>query len=323
MFLDMNMSSVEEKLRAKVAELLSTKKVDLVLGYQAGSAGIGIRPAFIRDAADAKRLVYNPLCGHNLSVFLRRHKGEKVAIVAKPCDTRSLVGLIQERQIDRDSLTILAVPCEGVLNISKIEQIIPSDTIRSLAIEKDQLVVGTDQGQKRLPLKELLSQGCCICKITEPIISDEILGQCQRKPAETDEFAEVRSLAQRSPQERWDDFSQEMRKCITCFACRNACPACYCTTCFIDASGPKWLGKTDHLSDVQVFHITRLMHMVGRCTGCGACLRACPMGVNLHKYTGKIRLDACEFFDFEAGDDPKAKAPLSTYSESDPNDFFM
>ncbi len=317
------MSEIEQQLQKIAADLLSSKKVDLVIGYEAGSAGIDVRPAFIRDPADAERLVYNPLCGHNLSVFLNRHKGQKVAIVLKPCDTRSVVGLIQERQVNRDSLTILAVPCEGVVNIFKVEEIIPPDTIRSLVIEKDQLVIETDQGQERLPLKGLLSDGCAICKITGPVISDQVLGQSQRQPTQGDEFAEVHSLAEKSPEERWDDFSQEMSKCITCFACRNACPACYCTTCFIDASGPKWLGKTDHLSDVQVFHLTRMIHMAGRCTGCGACLRACPTGVNLHKYTGKIRLDARDLFNFEAGDDTEAKPPLSTYSESDPNDFFM
>jgi hypothetical protein len=47
------------------------------------------------------------------------------------------------------------------------------------------------------------------------------------------------------------------------------------------------------------------------------------MGVSLQKYTGKIRLDAHEFFDFEAGDDTEKKPPLTTYSKSDPNDFFM
>ena len=317
------MSAVEQQLQKIAADLLSSKKVDLVIGYETGSAGIGVRPAFIRDAAHADRLVYNPLCGHNLSVFLNRHKGQKVAIVLKPCDTRSVVGLIQERQIDRDLLTILAVPCEGVVNISKIEKIVPPDTIRSLAIENDELLVESDQGQQRLPLKDLLSAGCDICKITEPVISDQVLGQSQRQPAEGDEFADVATLAQKDPQDRWDDFCSEMDKCITCFACRNACPACYCTTCFIDASGPKWLGKTDHLSDVQIFHLTRMIHMAGRCTGCGACLRACPVGINLHKYTGKIRLDARDLFNFEAGDDAEAKPPLSTYSETDPNDFFM
>ena len=317
------MSQIEKQLRKAAADLLSSKKVDLVIGYEKGSAGLGVRPAFIRDAAQAENLVYNPLCGHNLSVFLRRHKDQKVAIVLKPCDTRSIVGLIQERQVDRDSITILAMPCEGVVDTTKLEQTVPPDTIRSLAIEGSELIVETDQGQQRLPLADLLSAGCRICKITEPVISDQTLGQSKRQPADGEEFADAQALAAKDPQQRWDDFSAEMGKCITCFACRNACPACYCTTCFIDASGPKWLGKTDHLSDVQIFHITRMIHMSGRCTGCGACLRACPAGVNLHKYTGKIRADARDLFKFEAGDDPEAKPPLSTYSENDPNEFFM
>ena len=71
------MTSVEEKLRAKAAELLSSGQVELVIGYEAGSAGIGVRPAFIRQADQTGRLIYNPLCGHNLSVFLRRHRERK------------------------------------------------------------------------------------------------------------------------------------------------------------------------------------------------------------------------------------------------------
>ena len=317
------MTSIEENLRSTAAELLSSGQVDLVIGYEPGSAGIGVRPAFITKAEHAPRLIFNPLCGHNLTNFLRRHKDQKVAIVAKPCDTRSLVGLIQERQIDRTSLTILAVPCEGVLNPARIEQIAPAEKTLSLAIENDQLLIETDQGKQSLPLADFLSPGCRVCTIVEPVIADKTFGQSQRQPAQRDEFAEARALAQKPPDHRWEDFCAEMKKCISCFACRNACPSCYCTTCFVDASGPAWLGKTDHLSDVQIFHVTRMVHMAGRCTGCGACLRACPMGVNLHKYTGKIRLDAREFFDFEAGDDPETTAPLSTYSPSDPNDFFM
>lgn len=317
------MSELEQKLQTIAADLLSSSKVDLIIGYEKGSAGIGVRPAFIDQPDQADRLIYNPLCGHNLSVYLHRYKDKKLAIVAKPCDTRSLVGLSQERQIDRAFLTILAVPCEGVIDPTKLEKFAPAQKTSSLAIENDQLIIETDDGQKHAPLKDFLSPGCCTCAITEPVIYDQILGTSNRQPCKTDEFAQVKSLAQKNSQNRWDDFCAEMSKCISCFACRNACPACYCPTCFVDASGPKWLGKTDDLSDIQIFHITRMTHMAGRCTGCGACLRACPMGVNLHKYTGKIRLDAHDFFDFEAGDDPEKKPPLATYSESDPNDFFM
>ncbi len=317
------MTELENKLQTLAAELLSSEKVDLVIGYEQGSAGIGVRPAFIHDSANTDQLIYNPLCGHNLSVYLHRHKDKKIAIVAKPCDTRSLVGLIQERQIDRDSLTILAVPCEGVIDPTKLEAVVPAENTRSLAIENDHLVIDTDDGQKRVPVKDLLSPGCRTCTITEPVLSDQVLGTSERTASQEDEFAQAKDIAQKNPQDCWDDFCTEMKKCISCFACRNACPACYCPTCFVDASGPKWLGKTDDLSDIQIFHITRMVHMAGRCTGCGACLRACPMGVNLQKYTGKIRLDAHEFFDFEAGDDPEKKPPLTTYSPSDPNDFFM
>ena len=317
------MTEQEKQIQTLAAELLSTKKVDLVIGYEAGSAGIGVRPAFISDPAHAESLIFNPLCGHNLSVYLHRYKDKKLAIVAKPCDTRSLVGIIQERQIDRDSLTILAVPCEGVVDPAKLEKLAPAEKTRKLTIENDQLIIETDDGQLQAPLAELLSPGCCTCTITEPVISDQVLGSSKRTACQDDEYAVIKTLAEKDPQERWDDFCAEMNKCITCFACRNACPACYCPTCFIDASGPKWLGKTDDLSDIQIFHITRMVHMAGRCTGCGACLRACPMGVNLQKYTGKIRLDAHDFFDFEAGDDPEKKPPLTTYSPSDPNDFFM
>lgn len=317
------MNELEQKLQTLAAALLSTKKVDLVIGYEKGSAGIGARPAFIEKPDQTDRLIYNPLCGHNLSVYLHRYKDKKLAIIAKPCDTRSLVGLIQERQLDRDSLTILAVPCDGVIDPAKLEKLAPAEKTRSLAIQNDQLIIETDDGQQHASLKDLLSPGCCTCTITEPVISDQILGTSNRQPCQDDEFAQVKSLAEKDPQDRWDDFCAEMNKCISCFACRNACPACYCPTCFVDASGPKWLGKTDSLSDIQIFHITRMVHMAGRCTGCGACLRACPMGVNLHKYTGKIRLDAHEFFDFEAGEDSEKKPPLTTYSESDPNDFFM
>ena len=318
------MSSVQEQLQKIAAELLSAGKVDVVIGYESGSAGVAVRPAFITDADRASNLIYNPLCGDNLSLYLHRHKDTKVAIVVKPCDTRSLVGLIQERQINRDLLTILAVPCEGVINSAKLEAIVPLEKIRQLSIQGDQLVIDSDDGQQQVALAELLSAGCETCTITEPVISDQMLGTSKRQPCNgDDEFAEVKALAEKDPQQRWDDFCTEMRKCIACFACRNACPSCYCPTCFVDASGPKWLGKTDDLSDIQIFHITRMVHMAGRCTGCGACLRACPMGVNLGKYTGKIRLDAHELFDFEAGQDAEVQAPLSTYSPADPNDFFM
>jgi ferredoxin len=123
--------------------------------------------------------------------------------------------------------------------------------------------------------------------------------------------------------ERWRVFEKEMNKCSLCFACRNLCPACYCASCFTESSQPKWMSKTADEGDVMFFHLARLMHLTGRCTGCGACERGCPMKVNLRLYNDRLRKDVKEVFDFEAGADPQAKPPLTCYQMGDKNDFIM
>jgi ferredoxin len=69
------------------------------------------------------------------------------------------------------------------------------------------------------------------------------------------------------------------------------------------------------------FHLTRLLHLAGRCTGCGACVRGCPAEVNLRLYNDKLRREAKDVFDFQAGMDPEAKPPLACFRPDDKNDF--
>jgi hypothetical protein len=44
-------------------------------------------------------------------------------------------------------------------------------------------------------------------------------------------------------EERWA-FWQRNSRCIRCYACRKACPMCYCDPCFIDQNKPKWGEKS-------------------------------------------------------------------------------
>jgi ferredoxin len=96
---------------------------------------------------------------------------------------------------------------------------------------------------------------------------------------------------------------------------------CYCEECFIDSNDPEWFGKTIELTDTQNFHIVRAYHMAGRCVDCGACVRACPMDVDLRFLTKKTEKDVKKFFSYEAGVNEDEAPPLTTFKPEDPQEF--
>ena len=81
-------------IRDIARRLLSEGAVDVVVGYQAGSMPLRMQPAFVRKPEDADRLVWNAYCEANLANYIPRLTGERVGIVAKGCDARSIVGQI-------------------------------------------------------------------------------------------------------------------------------------------------------------------------------------------------------------------------------------
>jgi ferredoxin len=118
-------------------------------------------------------------------------------------------------------------------------------------------------------------------------------------------------------------FAEQASKCVLCYACRNACPMCYCPECFVEATQPTWIGREHSLSNAQVYHLIRALHLAGRCAGCGDCMRSCPMGVDLGLLGEKLRQDVKELFGVDVGADAKAEQPLTTYKEDDWQEFIM
>lgn len=314
------MQKREKLLKEGVKRLLDGKQVELVIGYEKGTLALRTTPSFITSADDVERLVWNEFCENNLAKYLPGRK-EKVAIVAKGCDVRSIVGLIQEGQITREQIFIIGIPCEGIIDRRKIESRLGKKEILEAACENGKILLRGEDFQEILKKDDFLYDSCKVCKYRNPIVFDLLIGDRVPESGGIDEYAEIREFEAKSADERWLHFQKEISKCIRCYACRNACPLCYCEWCLVDQSQPRWIGVTDNPSDVGIFHLFRVFHVAGRCVDCGACSRACPMNIDLRWLLKKMEKDVKELFGYEAGLSVEEVPPLATFKEEDPQDF--
>ena len=105
------MLSYIDKIRDISRRLLAESKVDLVIGFRKGTVVMMNEPCFVKRAEDVNQLVWDSNCGINLANYLTDRK-EKIGIIAKGCDVRSVVELIKENQIPREQVVIIGVPTE-------------------------------------------------------------------------------------------------------------------------------------------------------------------------------------------------------------------
>ena len=309
---------ITQKVQATAISLLKEGKVDLVIGYQSGSTPLRTAPSFIRSSDQASLLVWSPFCENNLSVYLDGKK-EKIGLMAKGCDARSAVVALQEKRIDRDRLIIIGLPCSGIVDRQKLATLVNIDGIRSFSVDGDSLVLQIDK-ETRFPLQDVLYSSCKTCSRRNAPVSDIFIGQKSPEPQIKDEFAEVKAFESLGDQERWSYFSELAQKCIRCYACRNACPLCYCQECIVDQTQPQWFGKTAAEEDTLVYHLIRAYHVAGRCVDCGACSRACPMGIDLRLLNKKLQKDVQELYDYIPGLNSDEAPAFGTFKIDDSQD---
>ena len=262
-----------QQVREQARQLLASNQVTCVIGYETSPRG-GARPAFIYDATEADRLIWGPDCFHNLVTYLHDKKtasrrGEEpphVAVVVKPCDSRAVNVLLAEQQIERERIFVIGIACEGTQDHTG----------------------------------EVFSR-CARCADRVPVVYDVLLGEPPEVTVVDDLFADLSTVEEMVPSKRLSFWLREFDRCIRCYACRQVCPGCYCTTCMFERDDGLWVDIGIELPQKHVFHLGRALHLAGRCVECDECERVCPMGLPLSLLNRRLVREMETLYDYRAG----------------------
>ena len=316
------MQEMESRMRQMAKDLLIQKKVDQVVGFCQGSLAAATRPFLARRPEEADLLVFNCNCRMNLATFVPGLKG-RTGLVAKGCDSRNLVIQMTENRVNREDLYIIGIPCTGMADKNRLRAAAGGKDILRVTDQGEQIVVETaEPATLTLNRQELLQDNCTTCIRRNPVIYDAPAGPEVPELDLPDRFADVAAVQAMDTEEKHAFFRHLVADCIRCYACRDACPLCYCPTCFVDKSTPQWVGKDLDPVDVATYHLVRAFHDAGRCTDCGACEAACPMNIKVRSFTRKTVMDCVNHFGEEAGLDPDLRPALDRFQVNDPDDFF-
>jgi len=223
-------------------------------------------------------------------------------------------------QSKREDIFIIGVPCPGIIDRKKIEDTLEGRDLQE-GVESDSQVILKGEGfEEKVDKDKLLHSSCTTCTRRNPVLYDTLIGKEIPEP-KMDEYSDVEEFSSKPDNERWTYFNDETSRCIRCYACRNACPSCYCPQCFVDQSLPTWFGRTPHPSDTLIFHMIRTLHTAGRCVDCGTCSRVCPMNVELQILNKKAEKDVKELYGYEVGTNLEELPPMATFKIDDPQEF--
>jgi len=286
-------------------------------------------PVMLRNAAE------------QLSEFTRQGLTKPVAVVVRSCEMRALVELAKLKQANLDNVLLIGADCAGtvvVKNFSGGSRALSGQMLASPQKAENLRTACTLCESRTPPVGDLI-----ICGLgmdgNEPLLIEArsaagaevvqaagarlapnsaeppakratVLGELAK--AATDALANAKS----------DDLLKYLSRCARCYNCRNMCPICYCSECFFTAnklgySSQKYLdwaerkGSLQFPTDVLLFHLTRMNHMITSCVGCGICESSCPNGIPLGRIYSVLRREVQAQFGYEAGRSLTEPLPVS------------
>ncbi len=286
-------NQIQSGIRDKARELLESNLADCVIGYETGPRG-RTRPAFIYNPEDVGCLVWNQDCTHNLTTYLtdkltsnpKDGTPSRVAIVVKPCDSKTINIQVAEKRFNRDQVHVIGVSCDGIH-------------------------AGAGFGKSN---GEYQSR-CLRCTDRKPVVYDTILGDPDTIQVDVvaldDGLAQLETM---TPAERMDFWLSQFDRCIRCYACRQVCPNCSCPTCLYERDDSLWVGINIELNEKRTFHLGRAFHLAGRCVGCDECERVCPVNIPISLLNRKLVKEVETSLGHRAGMAP-VPSPITTILE--------
>ena len=311
----MKVSDMEKELRQEACKLLEEGTVDYIIGFAPGSLKFTTTPLITEDIDEINNLVINPFINNNLAKYLLEISG-RVGIIAKGCDSRSIVSLIQDKQIARQDVVILGIPCSGLVDLKKVERLTGKerDEIDDIVVLADKVCIAAGGEKKEFPITDVLFNHCLGCELQIPQEYDFLIQEPAAEIRDNEvSRKQIQELKKMSPDQRWAFWKEQFGRCIRCYACRQVCPACFCERCFVEESQPRWVSPVSQWQDNLIFQAIRTIHVAGRCTDCGECERVCPVNIPLRSLSKEMYDLVGEVFDYKTGMDVNTPALMTAY----------
>jgi len=149
------------------------------------------------------------------------------------------------------------------------------------------------------------------CECLKPYPDDFVEGE----KVEGSTFVSVATVDAMDLRSRLAHWLAEFSKCVKCYGCRDICPMCFCKECSLEQEALIHTG--DLPPENPIFHLTRAVHMAGRCIDCGLCNEACPADIPLRTLYKKVADIIAQEFDYRPGYvKPGEKPPFNILGET-------
>lgn len=314
------------------------------------------------DEADPLAPAFAVNSAKNLSQLTRKGLDAKIAAVLRPCEIRAHVELVKLHQSANEPVVIIGMDCLGAFSNRSYQAFIEeNEGETSEAFCKARLSDADPSNTVDI------SPACQMCEQPTPEGADIIIGLYGVKldeglflQARTESGSEILDKIgaghAKAPEERdpvlktliekriekrdqvfeetaaavdtIEKLSAYLSRCVNCYNCRVACPACYCRECVFttdvfDHDSLQYLQWTERKgvlkmpTDTVFYHMTRLVHMSTACVGCGQCSNACPNDIPLTELFRMVSHRTQAAFDYQAGRSVDEPPPLLEFKEDE------